>query len=296
MTARELGFLLLTSSLGDPERKPLTTAQFRDLTANVRNMSRPQSDADVTPEDLIKLGYDYDTAARILMLLSQKALAERYVRRGFEMQCFPLVRLNTNYPDLLRKKLGMDAPGTIWIKGDISLLSQKSISLVGSRELKEDNMDFAREAGYQAAAQGYVLVSGNARGADRVAQDACLAEGGKVISVVADELCNQPENANILYLSEDGYDLPFSAQRALQRNRVIHCLSQTVLVAQSALGKGGTWNGTAKNLRFGWTPVCCYHDGSDAAEELARLGAEMIGTKDLLDLSQLPQPEKGFLD
>ncbi len=296
MTARELGFLLLTSSLGDPERKPLTTAQFRDLTANVRNMPRPQSDADVTPEDLIKLGYDYDTAARILMLLSQKALAERYVRRGFEMQCFPLVRLNTNYPDLLRKKLGMDAPGTIWIKGDISLLSQKSISLVGSRELKEDNMDFAREAGYQAAAQGYVLVSGNARGADRVAQDACLAEGGKVISVVADELCNQPENANILYLSEDGYDLPFSAQRALQRNRVIHCLGQTVLVAQSALGKGGTWNGTAKNLRFGWTPVCCYHDGSDAAEELARLGAEMIGTKDLLDLSQLPQPDKGFLD
>ena len=31
MNGKERGFLLLTSHLGDPERKPLTVAQFRQL-------------------------------------------------------------------------------------------------------------------------------------------------------------------------------------------------------------------------------------------------------------------------
>ncbi len=296
MNPRELGFLLLTSSLGDPGRKPLTTAQFRELTARVRNMRKPEEDRNIIAEDLILLGYDRDTATRILSLLSQKALASRYVQRGAEKGCFPLVRLNDNYPAVLRTKLGMDAPGTLWIKGDITLLFEKAVSLVGSRDLREDNFSFAREAGRQAALQGYVLISGNARGADRAAQEACLENGGKVICVVADELCSQPDNVDILYISEDGYDLPFSAQRALQRNRIIHCLGQRVLVAQSNLGKGGTWSGTTKNLRNNWTPVCCYDDGSEANRELNRQGAFLIGFDDLSDFSKLPQPDKGFFD
>ena len=98
----------------------------------------------------------------------------------------------------------MDAPGTLWIKGDITLLFEKAVSLVGSRELKHMNLDFAQEAGRQAALQGYVLISGNARGADRAAQDACLEAGGQVISVVADSLQNQPLTENVLYLSRCG--------------------------------------------------------------------------------------------
>ena len=56
MTAGEEGFLLLTGYLGDPERKPLTVAQFRDLTARARAMSRPEADRDMTAEDLLAIG------------------------------------------------------------------------------------------------------------------------------------------------------------------------------------------------------------------------------------------------
>ena len=87
------------------------------------------------------------------------------------------------------------------------------VALVGSRELREENWKFAAEVGRQAALQGYVLVSGNARGADRTAQEACLAAGGKVICVVADDLWKQPLRENILYLSEDDFEEGFSAQR-----------------------------------------------------------------------------------
>ena len=105
---------------------------------------------------------------------------------------------------------------------------------------------------HRAAEEGLTLVSGNARGADRTAQEACLAAGGRVISIVADELSKQARRRNLLYLSEDDFDGAFSTQRALSRNRCIHALGRMVFVAQSDFGHGGTWDGTVKNLRFGW--------------------------------------------
>jgi predicted Rossmann fold nucleotide-binding protein DprA/Smf involved in DNA uptake len=154
--------------------------------------------------------------------------------------------------------------------------------------MKPDNQEFAAEVGRQAARQGFVLVSGNARGADRTAQDACLAEGGAVISVVADGLVDKQPHDRILYLSEDGFDESFSAQRALHRNHVIHALGEKVLVAQSSLRTGGTWDGTAKNLRFGWSDVYCYQDGSEAANTLIQMGAEPVTVAQLEDLQRLP--------
>ena len=72
MTGPEQGFLLLSSHLGDPERKVLTAAQLRTLGARVRQMAAPSEDRDVTAEDLVSLGYDRNTASRILTLLADK--------------------------------------------------------------------------------------------------------------------------------------------------------------------------------------------------------------------------------
>ena len=197
--------------------------------------------------------------------------------------------MSDNYPLILRQRLGLDSPGTLWAKGDLSLLQTPAISLVGSRELRPENHRFAESVGYQAAEQGLTLISGNARGADRAAQDACLAEGGKVISIVADELWKHHPRENVLYLSEEDYDAPFTAQRALSRNRCIHSLGRMVFVAQANLQKGGTWDGTVKNLHFGWSPVACFRDGSEAALELEQLGAYLIDREDLKDFGNLPE-------
>ena len=153
-----------------------------------------------------------------------------------------------------------------------------------------------RKVGQAAADQGYVLVSGNAAGADRTAQDACLRAGGAVISIVADRLDDKTPIPGMLYLSEDGYDQPFSAQRALSRNRLIHSLGAYTLVAQSDLGKGGTWDGTVKNLRHSWSPVFCFQDGSKAAEELEQLGAVLIGCDALTALDQLQSNLMNYID
>lgn len=290
MTGREQGFLLLTSWLGDPERKPLTVAQFRTLTGRVRGMAAPGEDRQMRPADLMALGYSEAEAGRILHLLSDKELLEYYLHRGKKAGCVPLTRVSEGYPARIRKTLGLDSPGSLWAKGNIALLDTPCIALVGSRELLPENRAFAREVGRQAALQGYTLVSGNARGADTAAQQACLEAGGNVISVVADKLQNHTLRERVLYLAEEGHDMAFSPQRALSRNRVIHALAPKTFVAQSNRS-GGTWDGTVRNLRHRFSSVFCFDDGSAAMKELEQMGAALIGMENLRDLDALTAKE-----
>lgn len=295
MTGAEQGFLLLTSHLGDPECKPLTVAQFRTLAMRAMAMT-PQDDVrELRSTDLTALGYDQAAARHIVQLLERQDQLEHYVNHGAKKECHPLARIHRRYPDILRRRLGLDSPGCLWYKGDVSLLGQPMISLVGSRELRDENESFAAEVGRQAALQGYVLVSGNARGADKTAQESCLAQGGQVISVVADSLEDCVLTNRVLYLSEDGFELRFSAQRALSRNRIIHCLGQATVVAQCSLEKGGTWKGTVLNLRREWSPVVCFRDHSPGIDALIEQGATGITAADLEDLDALCLTRNSFL-
>ena len=296
MTPREAGFLLLTSQLGNPERKALTPAQLRELTRRMASAPRIPEDRELEAEDLLKLGYGREMAARILALLDERELLEYYVNQGRKAGCIPVTRVSPGYPAALRQRLGGEAPGVLWARGDLSLLDTPAVALVGSRDLRPENRRFAEEAGRQAAIQGMTLVSGNARGADVTAQNACLRAGGRVISVVADSLVSHSVKPNVLYLSEDGFDEEFSAQRALSRNRCIHTWGSLVLVAQADLQKGGTWDGTSKNLRFGWNRVCCFDDGSDAARVLEQMGAALIGMDELSGFSALAKENQSLFD
>ena len=296
MTGAERGFLLLTSHLGNPMRRTLTVAQFRLLTERMQAASHNPEDRDLEPEDLKALGYGTEMAERIVHLLSEEELLDHYLQKARKLDCVPVTRVSEDYPLVVRKRLGLDSPGCLWARGDVDLLKEPTISLVGSRELREENWRFAAEVGRQAAHQGYALVSGNARGADRAAQDSCLAHGGKVISVVADELWKQQKRENVLYLSEDGYEEAFSAQRALSRNRVIHALGLKTFVAQASMKTGGTWDGTVKNLRFGWSPVFCYDDGSDVMQLLFQMGATPVHMDDLNSIYELSQNQSNLFD
>ena len=290
MNPRERGFLLLTSHLGDPERKVLTVAQLRSLALRMRDMEQPVESRDLKKTDLTRLGFDDEFAERIVSLLEQEDLLDGYLARAAARNCVPITRVSEKCPRILRQRLGLDSPGCLWARGDVEILNTPAISLVGCRELNGPNREFAKAVGHRAAEQGLTLVSGNARGADRAAQEACLEAGGRVVSIVADSLNRIPPR-NLLYLSEDGFDEEFSAQRALSRNRCIHTLGRMGFVAQSDLQKGGTWSGTVKNLRFGWSPVVCFRDGSESASQLEKMGAYQIGMEDLRDLTSLQMPD-----
>lgn len=294
MTGAETGFLLLSCHLGNPERKVLSAAQMRTLSQRMKGFRMDDPNRDLTADDLVGLGYGQEMACRILDLLEAEDLLKHYLRKAQKAGCVSLTRINPRYPGILREHLGEDTPGCLWAKGDLRILDTPMISLVGSRDLNLKNAEFAREAGRQAAMQGYTLVSGNARGADRTAQDACLEAGGRVISIVADSLEKHSVKENVLYLSEEDFDAEFSSLRALSRNRCIHAMGEKVLVAQSSYQHGGTWDGTVKNLRFRWSNVFCFADGSPAARMLCQMGANPVRVEDLSSLSSLEGSEINF--
>ena len=296
MNPRERGFALLASHLGAPHRRPLTAPQLRVLAQRVGEMEVQDPDRDLNVEDLRALGYGHEMASRIVSLLDDEAVLDHYLNRGRRAGCVPVTRVSAAYPLLMRKNLGLDSTGILWARGDLSLLNTPAVALVGSRDLNPENRRFAEEVGRQAALQGLTLVSGNARGADRTAQEAALEAGGAVISVVADELAKQPLRENVLYLSEDGFEEPFSAIRALSRNRCIHAMVWRTFVAQTFDGTGGTWDGTVKNLRAGWSDVYCFSDGSEGAENLHRMGAMPVAIEDLSDFGAMPEKEKSLFD
>lgn len=288
MIQKELGFILLTSHLGDSQRRVLTTAQLRELSRRIRSAQRCFDDRDIEVQDLLAMGYGREKAQQIIELLSHTELLRYYLQKGLRADCLPITRVSEDYPMTVRNRLMDDSPGCIWVKGDITLLHRPAVSLVGCRDIRNDNLEFAREVGRQAARQGFVLVSGNARGADQAAQESCLEAGGQVISVIADRLDRAPLRNNTLYISEDGFDLPFTSQRALSRNRLIHCMGLRVFVAQVGLRHGGTWDGTIRNLRCRWSPVYCFDDGSDAVDLLNQQGALAISADELHHISDLP--------
>ena len=295
MTGAEYGFLLLASKLGNPDRKPLTVAQLRTLFARSEALERQEENRRVEVPDLMAMGYGQTEAVRIVELLEEEMLLQRYLQRAKNAGCVPITRATDCYPVALRNRLGLDSPGVLWAKGDLNLLNNPAIALVGSRNLRFANREFAKEVGRQAARQEIILVSGNARGADKAAQEACLEAGGKVISVVADSLAEHSVQENVLYLSEDIFDGEFSAQRALSRNRVIHCLGIKTFVAQCNLEKGGTWDGTTKNLQKGWSSVFCFDDRSPAMQELTQMGATPVKPEQLSDLAALQPDTQSFL-
>ncbi len=247
-------------------------------------------------EDLVAIGYSREMAGHILTLLGEEDLLEAYLLRGSRQGCIPVCRGDARFPQRLTRKLGADAPGCLWCKGELSLLGTPMAALVGSRDILPLNREFAREAGRQAARQGYTLVSGNARGADRTAQSACLEAGGRVISVVADGLEDKMPCESMLYVSEEDFDAEFSSQRALSRNRLIHSLGSRTRGAQCSNGHGGTWEGTERNLRCRYSPVFACRDGSDAMRRLSQMGAELIGIDEMGDFPGLESREISFLN
>lgn len=277
MTAAEEGLLLLCCKLGDPEIQPLTPAQYRALRARVRAHEIPEdASRELAYDDLTAIGCPPGEAVRILRLLSRRVLLTKtlagWKARGVEV----CTRCTPDYPPQLEEKLGDEAPPVLFLRGDRSLLQKPGVAVVGSRDIRPDNAAFASAVGAAAAKSGLVLISGGARGADQLAQDACRSAGGGVLSFVADRLFDQPLLPRTLYLCEDGPAFAFSASRALARNRLIHAMGQRVFVAQCTYGSGGTWRGTMQNLRARWSPVCVYDDGTEAVRALSEAGAERV--------------------
>ena len=256
----------------------LSLAQARELSRRARAAGIGEEDPfrDVTVKDVRRLGYSEYEAGHIVSLLGRERQLDGYLLAAEKADVAVITRLDARFPQRLREQLGARCPAALFCRGDLRLLQRPCISVVGSRHLASPGAQFAAQAGRLAAREGFTLCSGDAMGADRTAQEACLRGGGSVLIFPATELVYCPARENVLYAAEGGFELGFSAQRALGRNRFIHAMGEKTLVAQTGFGKGGTWSGSLDNLQHEYSPLFVFDDKSEGAQALCARGATPV--------------------
>lgn len=150
------------------------------------------------------------------------------------------------YPELLRQI--NDPPALLYASGDINLLQEPQIAIVGSRHCTPGGAQNAYEFSTQLAAAGFTITSGMALGIDSAAHRGALDCAGKTIAVTGTglDLIYPRQNQKLaqeileqgLIVSE--FTLGTGARPANfpQRNRIISGLALATLVVEAARRSG----------------------------------------------------------
>jgi len=139
-----------------------------------------------------------------------------------------------------------DAPPLLWTIGDTSLLARPMIALVGARNASSLGTRMARAMAHDLGAQGFVVVSGLARGVDGAAHTAALATGTIAVTAGGVDVVYPSENTSLaldirkqgLIVSEQPMRLAPQARHFPNRNRIISGLAQAVVVIEAAAKSG----------------------------------------------------------
>ena len=299
LTEDSQAVLLLCSTLALPRSegapKPLSRTEWNDLARAIRSSSfeRPgallgASQADVSRE----LALPPALSQRIQLLLERGAqLAierERLASRGI----WTLTRADERYPSRLKERLKALAPPVLFGAGPVEAINRDSLAVVGSRDVDDAGAAFAKALGQLCAESHLSVVSGAARGVDRIAMDGALELGGSGVAVLADSLEDtlkrRDTRDNVLsgrltLLTPSHPSARFTVAAAMGRNKLIYALASWAVVVSSALETGGTWAGATENLSAGWVPlfVRAEEDAPEGNRALIDKGAIPLSLSDV---------------
>lgn len=148
-----------------------------------------------------------------------------------------------------------DAPLLVYCKGDISLLERKAFAVVGSRNCNEYGERLTKGVVEKLSKMNESIISGGARGVDRIAHENALLMETPTICVLGGGFNHlYPAEHSILFneISKKGlllseYNPNLSPRRYFfpERNRIIAMLSKSVIVTQASERSGSlstaTW-------------------------------------------------------
>ncbi|MEG9883457.1 MAG: DNA-processing protein DprA [Hyphomicrobiales bacterium] len=149
-----------------------------------------------------------------------------------------------DYPPLLKQV--EDAPPLICVKGNTELFGQPTIAVVGSRNASAIGRKMTRQLCIELGRQGFVVVSGLARGIDTAAHEAALDTGTIAVTAGGVDVIYPPENAELhekiaergAVISEMVPGLRPQAKHFPRRNRLISGMCYGSIVIEAARRSG----------------------------------------------------------
>lgn len=207
---------------------------------------------------------------------------------------------NPKYPERLKHILKEESPAILFVKGYMNLLNSHSISIVGSRNIEDDNiLEIVSGIAYILGQNGWNIVSGYAKGVDTKAHVGAL-EGGGTTSIVLSyglnnlsikkEFNNLDWKRNSLFISQFAPNEKFSGYNAMKRNKLVCSFSKAVIVISSGPEKdkdgkmSGTFDAGKTALKYGLPLFVlspdCFNTDVKGNEELIKMGGIEVKNED----------------
>ncbi len=208
------------------------------------------------------------------------------------------------YPPLLAQIA--DAPPMLWVAGDVAALARPSVALVGARNASSLGGRMAKSLAKELGKDGFVVVSGLARGIDTAAHQAALATGTVAVMAGGVDVLYPSENARLAedirngggaLISEQPMGTQPHARHFPARNRIVSGMSAATVVVEAAAKSGSLITARAA-LDQGRAVLAVPGHPFDAraggCNMLIRDGARLVrGAEDVIEaLGPLAQPQQ----
>jgi predicted Rossmann fold nucleotide-binding protein DprA/Smf involved in DNA uptake len=293
--------------------RPLSTAEYRDLTERVKQTSARRISAlmNVDISGIMQLlSMTEEEAYRVFLLLS-RAVQLSYAMEGFAEKGVRIVtEFDEEYPLRLSKRLGAAAPPVFYLYGDHEALARPSLGILGMSGIKtaaevRASVDavtrFARRAGYR-------VMTGGELGISRVTEGLVLPGDCELTTVLGgglSEYIARPEMqaleraGRLVALSLEHPEALFTTAHAVARNKLLLALSEAAFLFNTD-GKRGesdalrtracdwfyAWDGYPANAPLIHKGAIPFHqlDAHSLKEMAARWKDSRVEQLDMFDL------------
>lgn len=204
---------------------------------------------------------------------------------------------DTEYPENL--KILYDKPLYLYFKGNIDLLREGGIAVVGARNCSNYGKNIAEKFAYNIAKSDKCIISGLAKGIDKCSHIGALKAKGKTIAVIGNglddiypnenkELANQIVNNGGLVISEYVIGTKPEKMNFPERNRIISALADGILVVEATKKSGSLITvdfGLDQGKEIFAIPGNINCINSIGTNELIKQGANLVTEyKDIMDI------------
>lgn len=232
-----------------------------------------------------------------LLNIKYKADLDKYREYLMQNKIKVITLFDKEYPQKLKSIY--DKPIVLFAKGNIELLKEKSVAIVGSRNCSEYGKNTAMKFAYELSKQNICIISGLAKGIDKYSHIGALEAKGNTIAVIGNgldnvypfenkELYERIVNENSLIITEYIIGTKPSKLTFPARNRIISGLSDAILVVEA-----GEKSGSLITVDFGLehgkeifaVPGNIDNYNSIGTNELIKQGANLMAkSKDIVDV------------